>query len=213
MSPGCIFASTNGGFFHTTSVSTVASQQRPHVVWCCCPEVAAILLMPDNYLLHIIVTIIAVLSSFAKCRPKPSVYRSLCWLRGYVNHCEVNMKSVLPTLDYCSSVWDPHKAYLIDKLEAVLHFAARFVIHRCHESCAHLLSSLVITWMIFSTKEMYTTEDWTLLSQSWWPFQHPPSFFTPCSLPNLRHAHLRHKRHPFASLTDSRVLYISSMYI
>ena len=40
-------------------------------------------------------------------------------------HVELSMGSwlykslILPMLDYCSSLWDPHQAYLINKLESV----------------------------------------------------------------------------------------------
>ena len=34
---------------------------------------------------------------------------------------------VLPTLDYCSSVWDPRTSLLVNKLESVQRLAARFI--------------------------------------------------------------------------------------
>ena len=37
---------------------------------------------------------------------------------------------ILPVLQYCSTIWDPHQHYLIHKLEMVQHRAARFVLHR-----------------------------------------------------------------------------------
>ena len=38
--------------------------------------------------------------------------------------------SHLPTLDYCSVVWDPAAAYLINKLESVQRLAARLTIYQ-----------------------------------------------------------------------------------
>ena len=37
---------------------------------------------------------------------------------------------ILPVLQYCSSIWDPHQKYLIHKLEMVQHRAARFVLNK-----------------------------------------------------------------------------------
>ena len=37
---------------------------------------------------------------------------------------------VLPSIEYCCSIWDPHQKYLIDKLEMIQHRAARFVLNK-----------------------------------------------------------------------------------
>ena len=37
---------------------------------------------------------------------------------------------ILPLLQYCSTIWDPHQQYLIHKLEMVQHRAARFVLKK-----------------------------------------------------------------------------------
>ena len=37
---------------------------------------------------------------------------------------------MLSTLDYCSSVWDPHTNYLVDKLESVQRLAIRLISKR-----------------------------------------------------------------------------------
>ena len=37
---------------------------------------------------------------------------------------------ILPTLNYCASIWDPHQQYLINKIEMIQHRAARFVLNR-----------------------------------------------------------------------------------
>ena len=36
---------------------------------------------------------------------------------------------VLPSIEYCCSVWDPQQQYLINKLEMIQHRAARFVLN------------------------------------------------------------------------------------
>ena len=41
---------------------------------------------------------------------------------------------VLPTLDYCSSVWDPHTNSLVDKLESVQQLAIRLISKRWSSS-------------------------------------------------------------------------------
>ena len=36
---------------------------------------------------------------------------------------------ILPTLNYCASIWDPHQQYLINRIEMIQHRAARFVLN------------------------------------------------------------------------------------
>ena len=48
---------------------------------------------------------------------------------------------VLPTLDYCSSVWDPHAKYLIDKLDSVQRLAVKMVTKHWSASSTHMLST------------------------------------------------------------------------
>ena len=51
---------------------------------------------------------------------------------------------VLPTLDYCSSVWDPRTSLLVNKLESVQRLAARFITNRWFtpHSSTHPIHSL-----------------------------------------------------------------------
>jgi hypothetical protein len=49
---------------------------------------------------------------------------------------------VLPKLDYCSCVWDPHTTVLSAKLESVQGFAARLCTKRWSDSSSSLVSSL-----------------------------------------------------------------------
>ena len=37
---------------------------------------------------------------------------------------------ILPSIEYCCSIWDPYQQYAIDKLEMIQHRAARFVLNR-----------------------------------------------------------------------------------
>ena len=37
---------------------------------------------------------------------------------------------MLPTIEYCCSIWDPYHQNVIDKLEMIQHRAARFVLNR-----------------------------------------------------------------------------------
>ena len=37
---------------------------------------------------------------------------------------------VLPSIEYCCSIWYPYQKYLIDKLEIIQHRAARFVLKK-----------------------------------------------------------------------------------
>ena len=62
--------------------------------------------------------------------------RLLGFLRRTLHHCPPHLKEhaykqiVLPSIQYCSSIWDPHQQSLIHKLEMIQHRAARFVLNR-----------------------------------------------------------------------------------
>ena len=49
---------------------------------------------------------------------------------------------VLPKLDYCSSVWDPHAVTQIDRLESVQRFAAKLCTKRWSDPPSQLMMSL-----------------------------------------------------------------------
>ena len=54
---------------------------------------------------------------------------------------------VLPSIEYCCSIWDSHQKYLIDKLEMIQHRAARFVLNKPwnrhqHDSITDMLKEL-----------------------------------------------------------------------
>ena len=109
--------------------------------------------------------------------------------------CETQLyKSlVLPTLDYCSSLWNPNYAIHVNKLEAVQKFAARFVTGRWHDNYDSLLSHL--NWPELSTrrkKQKLLLCNCILRGYSILP----PSFFTPHPFPHLRHNHSLSLYHP-----------------
>ena len=54
---------------------------------------------------------------------------------------------VLPILDYCCSIWDPHHQSSVHKLEMIQHRAARFVLNKpwrknTRDSITHMLETL-----------------------------------------------------------------------
>ena len=57
--------------------------------------------------------------------------RLLGFLRRTLHHCPSNLKEhaykqiVLPSIEYCSSIWDPHQKSFIHKLDMIQHRAAR----------------------------------------------------------------------------------------
>ena len=69
--------------------------------------------------------------------------------------CVLNLfKSlVLPVMDYCSAVWDPHQLFNIKKLERVLHFAARLVTGQWEESGVVLCEQL--GWSSLASRRIY----------------------------------------------------------
>ena len=51
-------------------------------------------------------------------------YNSLLTLLA---HLKVNHSVVLPKLEYCTAVWDPHQSILINELEKLQGFAGKVV--------------------------------------------------------------------------------------
>ena len=92
---------------------------------------------------------------------------------------------VLPTLDYCSSLWDPHHTTHVDRLESVQRFAAKIVSKRWNTSeYDDILSRL--KWERLSLrrkKQKIMLCHRILLGNSIIPL----STFTPHSSPHLRH--------------------------
>ena len=67
------------------------------------------------------------------CKIVAKANRSLHFVVRNLRHankqvkCSAYLTLVRPLLEYCSSVWDPHQQYLIDKIESVQRKAARYV--------------------------------------------------------------------------------------
>ena len=79
--------------------------------------------------------------------------RLLGFLRRALHHCPPHLREhaykqiVLPSIEYCSSIWDPHQQTLIHKLEMIQHCVARFVLNRpwrrnCRDSVTNMLLTL-----------------------------------------------------------------------
>ena len=79
--------------------------------------------------------------------------RLLGFLLRTLHYCLSNLKEhaykqiVLPSIEYCSSIWDPHQQSSIHKLEMIQHRAARFVLSkpwRCNhrDSITEMLQTL-----------------------------------------------------------------------
>jgi len=105
---------------------------------------------------------------------------------------------VLPTLDYFSSVWDPHTTFLINKLESVQRLAARLVTKHWSAPPSHLLRSLNLCplqeWR-WKQKTMVCARIIKGCSII------PPSYFTPHPHPSRRHHHSFPLFTPFARTT------------
>ena len=62
--------------------------------------------------------------------------RLLGFLRRNLHHCPPYLKEraykqiVLPSIEYCSTIWDPYQQTSIQKLEMIQHRAARFVLNK-----------------------------------------------------------------------------------
>ena len=113
---------------------------------------------------------------------------------------------VLPTLDYCSSVWDPAAETLICQLESVQRFAARLVTKRWSSPPDQLIHSL--NWSTLQTrrkKQKVMVCRRILSGHSILPH----SLLTPHPNPNPR----RHHSYPLVTPFARTSLYQSSFFI
>ena len=102
---------------------------------------------------------------------------------------------ILPTLDYCSVVWDPATIFLINKLESVQRLAARLTTKRWSAPPNDLLNSL--NWTTLQTrrkKQKVMVCARIIQGCSIIPHTH----FSPHPHPNQRHHHSRPLFTPFA---------------
>ena len=95
---------------------------------------------------------------------------------------------VLPILDYCSSVWDPHLLTDIKSLESVQSFATKIITKSWQSSAESRISSLNLQTLFNRRRRQKVQLCFRILSD------HsivPSSFFTPHPHPNLRHTNSR----------------------
>lgn len=114
---------------------------------------------------------------------------------------------VLPTLDYCSAIWDPYFKCQSDLLEHVQKLASKIVSKRWNiSSYEHLLSHLKWEPLALRRKKQKVLLCHRILSG------HSiisPSVFTPHPSPHLRHCHNHPLFCPFAHTRS----YLSSFFI
>ena len=100
--------------------------------------------------------------------------------------CQIINSTILPKLDYCCAVWDPHHKQDILSLDSVQKFAGRIVTHNWHDNLSTIQSRL--NWLPLkirrrSIKLKLTYNIINNLSCL------PPSTFIPHPSPSLRHLH------------------------
>ena len=120
---------------------------------------------------------------------------------------------VLSTLDYCSSVWDPHAKYLIDKLDSVQRLAVKMVTKHWSASSTHMLSTHCLNlcplqerrWKQKAIVCARILRGCSVI---------PPSHFTPHPHPSQRLHHSFPLVTPFArTLAHQSSFFISSSFI
>ena len=115
---------------------------------------------------------------------------------------------VLPKLDYCSSVWDPHTAALANSLESVQSLAARVC---C--KCRSVPSSSLITSLNWPSLRLRRQRQKAQLFRRIIRSESiiPPSYYHPAHQPNLRVNHSQSVSVPFARTTlFQKYFFISS---
>ena len=82
------------------------------------------------------------------------LYRNLRHYPSNLKQCAYK-QLILPTLDYCSPIWDPYQHKLIYKLEMIQHRAARFVLNQqWSEHHRHSISEMLynLNWPSLEAK-------------------------------------------------------------
>ena len=90
------------------------------------------------------------------------------------------------TLDYCSSLWDPHYAVHSRKLESVQTFAARIISKDWRGSSSDLTSRLQLPSLSIRRRKQKVALCYRIVNSL---SVLPSSFFTPHPAPHLRHNH------------------------
>ena len=93
---------------------------------------------------------------------------------------------VLPTLDYCLSLWDPHFAIYSKKLESVQTFTTRIISKNWRGSSSDLASRLQLPSLSIRRRKQKVSLCYRIINNL---SVIPHSFFTPHPSPHLRHNH------------------------
>ena len=93
---------------------------------------------------------------------------------------------VLPTLDYCSSLWDPHFAIHSNKLESIQTFAIRIITKSWRGSTSVTQSRFNLPSLSTRRRKQKVALCYRVLNNL---SVIPPSFFTLHPSPHLRHNH------------------------
>jgi len=89
---------------------------------------------------------------------------TLSFLARNFKHCSIDVKlkcyssSVRPILEYASIIWSPYQSTLINKIEAVQHCAARFILNNYekYNSVTTMLSQLTVSYHLLLQEELVT---------------------------------------------------------
>jgi len=109
--------------------------------------------------------------------------------------------TILPKLDYCCAVWDPHHSNDITALDRVQWFAGRVITHQWQSDHSTLLNSL--NWQPLQTRRRLIKLKvcYNILNNY---SCIPPSVFTPHLYPHLRHSHSKMVLRPNAKTNSHR---------
>ena len=143
-------------------------------------------------------------STCAKARQQLGFLYCFFYMAGSACLSHLYKCLVLPTLDYCSSVWDPAAVTLISQLESVQRFAARLVTKHWSSPPDQLIHSLNWPTLQARRRKQKVMVCRCILSG------HsilPPSLLIPHPNPNPR----RHHSYPLATLSPEHP-YINHLF-
>ena len=112
-----------------------------------------------------------------------------------------NRSTILPKLDYCCAVWDPHHSNETTALDRVQRFAGRVITHQWQSDHSTLLNSL--NWQPLQTRRRLIKLKvcYNILNNY---SCIPPSVFTPHPYPHLRHSHSKMVLRPNAKTNSHK---------
>ena len=109
--------------------------------------------------------------------------------------------TILPKLEYCSAVWDPHQKQDIARLDSVQRFAGRMVLHNWTINTDKLLTTLGWTSLKVRRQNIKLKVLYNILNNN---SRIPQSTFTFHPCPSPRHKHNRILFQPFVSTLSYR---------